>query len=226
MENLNPGAIVVYHAPDPSAWGAQGPGNIALFRYMLSKDFRVIMWARGPPSLIGIERLISVVNPEGMGKVYGEDYVNFGFIPGVEMAIASMAKDLPGTLVSDFYGTPVSQIPLMEGIKDATDVDLLIGPDGGGWGFYERHWAQAYGTTYISLPAAGVETIIMPFYHSGLIKGYFSGIRGGAELEFLSKHPGEAVIALDVLSISQLTLIFFVIVGNIEHFFFRSKGGK
>jgi hypothetical protein len=43
-------------------------------------------------------------------------------------------------------------------------------------------------------------------------------MRGGAELEYLTGHPGPGMTAMDAFTIGHYMLILFIVIGNIGYF--------
>ena len=65
------------------------------------------------------------VKPETRhGAVYGEHYVFLGYIAGVQMAIASVLGGSAAIVSSDYLGTPIDQIPVLNGISGSQDIDI------------------------------------------------------------------------------------------------------
>ncbi len=172
------------------------------------------------------EKTITYIDTKG--KEYGDDYVNIGFFAGAEAAMASFASDIPGLVKVDYYGTPIDQLSVMDGLMDLNDIDLFICLWSGtpGWGEYLRQWYTPYeipvigGTLGINGPGAA------PYVAAGQLKGLVVGLRGGAEYEKLINKPGEAISGMDAITTSHLLVIAFVIFGNIGYFASRGMRRK
>jgi len=216
-----PGSVVVIaYEFIAGNWAEMGPIAVAMTQHLFSKpDIRIIMLAMGrDEGPILTEKTLEYVDK--MGKVYGEDYVNLGFFAGAESAMASFASDIPGLVKTDYYGTPIEQIPVMSGLNDLNDVDLFLCLWSGtpGWGEYLRQWQTPYeiavigGTIGINGPGA------QPYVSSGQLKGLVVGLRGGGEYEKLIGKPGEATAGLDAVSTTHLLIVAFIILGNVGYF--------
>ena len=51
-------------------------------------------------------------------------------------------------------------------------------------------------------------------------------LKGAAEYEQLLKKPGSASVGMDAQSITHLLIVLFVVVGNIQYFVSKKKGGE
>jgi len=224
IDALKPGDYVIFHVTQIAVWGELGPSHYALFTYLLEKGTKIIMWGGATDAGNAANVVIGYVKPEKMGKKYGVDYANFGYVPGGETAYASLARDIHATFKADFYGTPIGSIPMMTNVRDARDIDLVIGFDAGNvYSYYSRQWVAPYNTILIIVSTAIVEADLTPFYQAGSVKGYISGIGGGAAVELLTKHPGDALKGMDALSIAHVLWILFVIIGNVAYWSSRLK---
>ena len=63
---------------------------------------------------------------EENGKVYGEDYVYLGYRPYPATVILSMGQDFRQSFPIDFYGTPLDSLPMMQGIRNYRNVELVL----------------------------------------------------------------------------------------------------
>jgi hypothetical protein len=68
-------------------------------------------------------------------------------------------------------------------------------------------------------------TSIKPYYDSGQLAGIMDGIKGAADLEFLTQHPGDAIVSSDILTFTQSLVLIFIIVGNVSWYMTR-KGAS
>lgn len=202
---------------DPTSAADIAPQAKVMLEHLMSKNVKValVCFSAAGPALI--EGLIA---PHlAVGKVYGEDVVNLGFIAGAETAIRNFGRDVIGTAKADYHGTDLNTMPIMQGIKDVRDFELVFVFHGYNPGVQE--WVrQVQGALNIRL-LAGVVSVsvpeVMPFYTSGQLAGLTQGLRGAAEYELLAQRPGSAVAKMDAQSLGHLAIIFFIIMGNIGY---------
>lgn len=224
VENLPDGAYVFVGVDyGVSALPAFEPFMIACMHDLFSRNVKVVfatLYTDGP---ISYRSAIEKVNPDAYGKVYGEDYVFLGYVPGGETARKALAEDLHAAVPADFYGTPIGQIPMLQGIKGALDFDLLISmtPSGDvsiGW---IRQWVTPYGIKYLSVVLAMMMPTMEPYYPEQ-VKALCGADKGG-EYEFLLGKPGEGIKKADSFSLGHIMVIIFVVLGNIAYFTLRLK---
>jgi hypothetical protein len=215
---------------DPSAIPELFPMSIATFRHLLTKDVKIIVvtfWAAGA---LVFDQVLTQVNPQDYNKVYGTDWIDLGYIPGTETAMASFSRDPVGTASTDFLQhQPTASYPIMQNIKSAADFSLIISIETGtpGAGEWLRQAQAPYGTPLI-VGCVGVSAPgMMPFVQSGQISALLPGLTASAEYEKLLGKPGLAIAGVDAVSTSHLLIVLLIVLANIAYFASRgSKGGK
>lgn len=216
VESLQPGDTVLLSL-DYSPGGSPDvhPQAVAVAEHLYRKGVKMVMvsfWDAGP--MYG-EQILKTYEEQGL--VYGTDVVNLGYISGGEPAIRQFGFDVPGTVKVDFRGQNTAGMPIMEGIKDARDFDLVIDFVSGNPGINE--WVrQVQGPLGIKLAAGAVTVNVpqtMPFVQSGQVLGLLQGLRGAAEYEILIGAPGSAAAGMDAQSLGHLVIISFIIIGNV-----------
>ncbi|QOR33763.1 hypothetical protein IMX26_09635 [Clostridium sp. 'deep sea'] len=221
VEALQPGDVVLLSFDySPSGSAQLDPQGRAVLKHVFSKPgvkvVTVAFWPSGP---LFSDKFIAEL--EGThDKVYGEDYVSLGYIAGAETAISAVAKNFHQAFSVDRRNNKVSDIPMMKNIKSAADVNLMISFSSGSPGIPEhiRQIVTVYGTKFV----AGMNSVSVsantPYYNAGQLQGYLNGLRGAAEYEMLNNDPGPATASMDSLSFSHLTVILFILLGNIAYF--------
>jgi len=201
-----------------------GPGNIAAFHQMFEKNLKLVIMATALEGTMMYPLIMEEVKPEeNYGAVYGEDYVFLGYIAGEQTAMAGVLGDLKSLVSTDYQGTPISQLPLLENINGADDFALVAYLTTAG-GVAEGWVYQAY--SQYNKPLLGgclsmMTTSIKPYYDSGQLLGLMDGIKGAADLEFLTGHPGDAIVSSDILSFTQTLVLVFIAIGNISFWMTR-----
>jgi hypothetical protein len=114
----------------------------------------------------------------------------------------------------------------MDGVNGADDFDLVAsittsGDIAEGW-VYQGY--SQYNRPVIGGCLSMMTTSIKPYYDSGQILGLMDGIKGAADLEFLTGNPGDAIVSSDILSFSQTLVLIFIALGNIAYWI--QKGGS
>jgi len=193
-----------------------------------SKNFKIVVvasWNQGP---LVFDTLLDQMNPASTyGVVYGEDWIELGWIPGSETGMAALATDMWSQTPRDFLeNRPLSEYPIMENIKTAEDIDLVVSFETGTPGLPEwlRQWNTPYGTPFI-VGCIGVSVPGMaPYLDSGQLAALMPGLTASGEYEILIGRPGLAVSGLDAVSMSHLLVVLLVVVGNIAFFASKPKG--
>jgi hypothetical protein len=196
-------------------WVRTGSGAIATLNLLLTRPVKVIIWSTQAEAT-GLWPLLEskLIIPEGVE--YGVDWVYFGFVAGQESGLAQLAADLssPG---SDYYGTPLDEMPIMEGVNDYSDVSLVIqnGASGAWPKFYVRQWSVPFKTP-LALIQTPVNTLMnLPFRAAGQINWVIWANVGGAELESILGYKGWGTANTDAQNLIHVYTMLLVVIGNI-----------
>lgn len=203
------------------------PLTIATFKQLWTRDFTIIVvasWLQGP---MVMDVLLDEIDPQkDYGKVYGEDWVELGWFAQAEIGMAALGKDIWSTLPVDYIeNQPTSSFPIMQNIKTAEDIDLIISFETGTPGLSEwiRQWETPYGTPIIMGCIGVMVPEVAPYLQTGQLGALIPGLTASAEYELLLNKPGLAIAAVDAISVSHLMVIVLVILGNIGYFLSRGK---
>jgi hypothetical protein len=161
--------------------------------------------------------------------VKNEDFVWLGFREGKDATINGFATDLPGTFdhrAAD--GTPLKDIPLMNGIKTLSDFDLVVLVSAGSPGLKEYvQQAQGRGNVRMVGACTAVSTTeYAPYYNAGQLLGLVGGMAKAAEYEALVGRPGNAAKGTDALNFGHLVVIVAILFGNVIYFASRRRGRR
>ncbi|QUL99020.1 MAG: hypothetical protein IMF26_02835 [Candidatus Fermentithermobacillus carboniphilus] len=232
IESLPEGSVVWFGCEySPGASGELNPQVAAVFRHAMSKNLRVILFGMWENGTTLAREVVDPIAKE-MGKKYGVDYVNLGYKPGLTAVLRAMLKDLWAAAAGvDINGTPLENLPLMADVKvvspDTIKAVVVFSSGSPGDPDYLTYWTDPYGMILLTGQVAVQVPSRMPYMQSGQHKGLIPGLRGAAEYEKLIGKPGIATQLMDAQSTAHLTIIIFVILGNIAFFAQKlSKGGK
>ncbi|MFC1802412.1 hypothetical protein ACFL0D_00430 [Thermoproteota archaeon] len=147
------------------------------------------------------------------GKEYGVDYVNIGYIPGIETGMSAWA-DNTNTAEVDYRGNKVSELPLMKEVSQMEDFAAVFfstctSPD-----HYFRQWATRTDALLVAACASTVP-IMAPYYQAGMVKGYIPSIRGASEYEVLLGIPGSTIRKNDAFQMLVILGFITMIASNI-----------
>ncbi|MFH1313075.1 MAG: hypothetical protein ABIJ00_07570 [Candidatus Eisenbacteria bacterium] len=210
---------------DPSGAPELQPATLSIMRHCFSRNLRVLvlgLWAPGVP--LGTRALEEVAVRE-YDKKYGVDFVNFGYKPGGAVTLVNLGRDVHDVCREDVSGTSVEDLPMMDDIRAANDIDLVISMSMGVPG--SDQWIWYYHARYRGNLATAQTAIGAPKYYqylqSGQLVGLIGGMKGAAEYERLVATPGLATIGMDSQSIAHLLIIAFVLLGNVIYWLEKRK---
>jgi hypothetical protein len=191
--------------------------------FMRHKKFAIIAFdIQGNQLAMDIASRIS----KEMGRKYGIDWVDWGFQPPSNMVliVQGLARNIQKQISHDIHGTPLSKIPVMNGIKDIHDIGFVaeITPSStlDIWiAFIHGPYRTPliYATTSVSIPEGFM------VLDSGQISGMLGGMKGAAEYEKLLGRSDKATMGASALSSSHLLIIAMIILGNIGYISSRRR---
>lgn len=216
---------------DPQSMPELYPMLKATLRHAFARDVRVVviaLWVTG----VGLGELaLNTVAPE-YDKVYGEDYAFLGWKPGFSAVVLGMGRSIPETYPTDQYDTPITELPVMRGVRNYDDIPLVISLSAGDPGaltlwipYVQARFGQALGTGMTAVSAAEA----YPFLQTGQLVGLLGGMKGAAEYEFLMRERGytdaltPAIQAMDSQSMAHLAIILLILMGNISFILTRRR---
>jgi hypothetical protein len=211
----------------PSAMAETEPMSIAALRHMFRKNMKVVTISNiplGGPSIA--ERVTREIAAE-YGKVYGVDYVNLGYRFGYVAVMHGLASSIERIFPSDYTGTPLHELPLMQKVKNYNDLKFIFVVADNATVDY---WISIVNAQYGIPVGSGVTAVVAPkmysFVEAGQMTGLLGGMKGAAEYERMVAAGGKATRGMDAQSLAHLLIIFFVIVGNIGFFASGKKSQK
>jgi len=202
---------------------------VAVLRHLFTSDVKVIsvcFYSSDSPILL--EEAVNEIGLANYDKEYGVDFVNFGFYEGREATLVAFGVDAHAFLNVDYYGTPISELSIMDDFKGAEDIDLVISLSGGEIfpEVYLRQWQTIHGTKVTGGAVAMIYPMLVSYVASGQLSGLLASSRGAAEYELLINKPGSAIIAMDSQSLGHMVTILAIIISNLGYFASkRSKKG-
>lgn len=220
IENLNPGSVVVWDSSiGLSIWYNTGPGEIATFQHILKqvreKGVKFIALSTSSTAEgAAIIRRILTEYADTSGLQYGVDYVDLGWIPGVEATEAGIVKDFQSTIKTDYKGTPIRELPIVRDIRGAGDIDVLGFSCGGTIDTWMRQWAPTK-IPIITNQLALTMPLNMPYVDKGMITAYIADQRGAAEYENLLGMKGMATSFIDTQNMVHIYAIAIVVVTSL-----------
>jgi len=235
MTLLQPGSRVLVPCDyDPPSAPELQPMAVTTFRYCLEHELKFIimgLWPQGPQQanaalVTALGHPISdTISYNGKTLIYGRDWVNLGFQAGNELVIQRMGSSIPAAFPRDYRGTPIEELPLMQGVQNFNNIDFVVNISAGYPGVYE--WVQ-FGVDRFGIKLVGGTTavqapLIYPYYEAGQLLGVMGGLKGAAEFERLAGLKGKATQFMLSQSFAHVIVIIFIVIGNVAYF---AGGGK
>lgn len=228
IERIPKGKVAVISIVWASSTIAENrPQTEAIARHLFREGvpFFILPWDQ-QGSVLAYNAVESVAKE--MNKEYGKDWAAFGFQPPIiAQILQGMAVDLPGTLRKDRFGTPVSKIPMLRGVKSARDLGMAVEITPSATVGY---WIAFIGQPY-QVPIAYAPTAVMVpegqnYLDAHQIVGMLPGLIGAAEYEQRLGVEGFARSATTSLSTSHVLIILLIVVGNLGYFVSRRQRAR
>ncbi|MFP4497258.1 MAG: hypothetical protein ACLFQV_03525 [Vulcanimicrobiota bacterium] len=205
-----------YHATTRTECDSQA---IAFLRHAFRKNHRLFFTSTIADGN-GISKNIVKRIADEENKIYGEDYAILGYKPGNQAMMLQVCKNIRGIFNTDAYGTPITDLPVMNDIKNADDIDFLFTTsDNASFDYY----VQVVNTQY-GIPMAGGSTAVsVPKYYvyinSGQAIGILGGLKGAAEYETLIGEKGMALAGMNAQSFVHLFIVCLILLSNGIYFY-------
>jgi hypothetical protein len=124
----------------------------------------------------------------------------------------------------DFYGNDIDDLPVMDGIETAEDIDAICIISGSmSWiNYYLRQMQNQYGMPVICGAQASMVPQMIPYYPDA-IPAYILGLRGAREFEKVIS-PDQAIYTpnlqgmMDALSFGFIYITALIVITNLFYF--------
>ncbi|GJM20694.1 MAG: hypothetical protein DHS20C15_06090 [Planctomycetota bacterium] len=240
IEALPEGSVVMLSADfDPASAAELFPTYQATIHHLMRRGIRVVNVATWPAAPPYTRKAFDAIAP-AYGREYGTDWVELGFKPGDDVAMAQIGQSIRTTYPRDDRdGTAIDQLPLMSEVGDSFEgIELLLTMSAGYPGILE--WiAQAGGRYDMTMLAAttAVQTPDLFAYYPTQLAGFCGGATGATQyLQLVANSAGTATIMdqapLDeLLAVKEknqkrmviqmwghLLIIALIVLGNVLYF--------
>lgn len=248
VENLPEGSkILMPFDYDPASEPELQPMATAWLRHAFENNHKVYIVALWPIGQNMAEDTITKAIEEYPEKIYGVDYVNLGYKSGNQGVINVMLTDIRKIYPTDVNNTSLDSIPMMQGIKNLRDFDLMVNISAGFPGLKE--WVQ-FGADPAGIKIIGGSTAVQaPLlypYIPDQLQGILGGLKAAAEYEecldrkLCAKKCGtdekcfvdckaeyrlrdKGKMRMGAQAIAHLVIMLFITIGNITYFIDRRK---
>lgn len=222
---------------DPQTAPENEPMAIALIRHAFRKRIKLAALSLYVQPLGLAVKALDQVRDEFNARattnedsiIYGRDYVLLGWQPPPIVPLLGLGISISGVYPTDYYGYRTDSLPVLQGIRNLNNVGILVSVSGGNaplwWvGYSQVRYGVAVGAGLTAVSAS--EFFI--YYQTGQFSGLMVGMKGAAEYEEMVaqldvKGRRKASEALGSLTAAHLTIIAFIIIGNIGFFVRRRR---
>lgn len=229
-ESIPEGSIVLIEGGLTAATYPQcGPGLVANIYHLLTKRVKLVFFSIGAEQQVWTQTAIDTALkklPPGVPAENGVNWVNLGYIPGGESAVAAFANNIRSVVSKDYFGTPIDEIPLMKHINNAKDFAAVFwwGGSEGSIPYGIRQFVGPFGIPMSGSCTTNEAPNYSPYISAGQLRGLFAGVRGSAEYEYLLKLPGPALGQAMATNFGGLYWLILVVLGNVFYFILRRRG--
>jgi hypothetical protein len=210
---------------DPASAAELTPMAVAALHHCFSKNIRVLVISLQYTGLgAGIAADVVPRIAAEHGRVQNVDWAFLGFQPNAMVAMLQMGESIKRTFPTDYYGTPVDSIPLMESIQNYDQIPAVLTLASTAIGeFWAIYPGSRYGLTVLGGLTAVYVADIQPFYQSGQIKGILGGLKGAAEYEQRIGRPGDGMNGMRSQKVIHYLIILFIALGNAAFLLTRKR---
>jgi hypothetical protein len=236
IEELASGApVLVAFDYDPTTSGEMDVVAQALVGQLMDRGAKVVTMSllpAGPATAQSLVDKLATERPDYDADSYGQRYANLGYLPGQAAAIRLVGLSLEAAFPHDYYGTPVSELLVMQGLNSTEEFELIV--ELAATQDSLRWWVEQTGPPYeISLGAgvsASVAPLARPYYETEQkqLVGIVAGVPGAASYESLRSGqdglPDALAARLDSLMAGYAILILVLLIGNVVYLAQRGAG--
>ncbi|HOH97781.1 MAG TPA: hypothetical protein PL188_05665 [Candidatus Cloacimonadota bacterium] len=162
------------------------PMEVAIMRHCFERKVKLFTLTWFPAGAPIIDYAINNVKEEYPDIVSGVDYCNFGYKPQAFAMVIGMGDNIANTMNTDAEGRKLENLPIMKGINNYNEMNLVAefsGSSAGGlWITYAR---PKFGLNVAVGVTAVMAADMYPYLQSGQLIGMLSGLKGAAEYEKL-----------------------------------------
>jgi hypothetical protein len=194
-------------------WTAQ-----PVLKHLVSRGVPMALTSTNVIGFAILRDLVSQTAGEGSGYSVAEKVVDLGYLPGGAIGLGALVSAPLNALPFTTDILPVGEVDTLQGINTLADFGALIlvtdNPE------VARSWVEQIDRAEIKINTLAVISaqaapLLQPYYNSGQIDGYVSGMVGALSYELLTAQPGSATIKFNAYQISLLIAAFIVLVGGI-----------
>jgi hypothetical protein len=222
----------------PQTEAENQPMAVAVLRHCFARRLPVLLASlyveTTPLSNRALEQVVAEINARATTNadslIYGRDYVNLGWVPPPIVPMLQMGTSISGVYRVDWDGRDTSTLPILQRIKNYSDVAIVVSISGGSLPLSFVSIVQPrFGIKVAAGCTAVMAPDFYPYFETGQFSGMLSGMKGAAEYEdavaakYDRSGARRAMAGMGAQSAAHLLIMVFVILGNIGYFLTRRK---
>lgn len=232
IEALEAGdAVILAQQASPTIYPEVEGAILATLKHLATKSnelkasdgdgLKLVIWSSYHPSCIAVAE--SAYRPllEAYGQVMYEDFVIMSFVSGSGAGLTRLAYGIKEVLQADYYGVPLDTIPMLDDIDTHEDFALYTAY---GAYYYDTgtDWIVKFRLTCLVASAGWAAPGMEAAFQRGVLQGYLTSVRGGAEYEQYAGFVGPASAMVESLVFIHVYVFILLTVSNIIFFYKRS----
>ena len=179
-------AVLLSFYHDASTMPELYPMEVAILRHCFERKIKVFTLTWFPSGAPIIDYAINSVKEEFRDIKPGVDYCNFGYKPQAFAMIIGMGDNIANTMNTDAEGRKLENLPIMNGISNYNEMNLVVEFSGSSagmtWIMYARpKFGLNVGVGVTAVMAAD----LYPYLQTGQLVGMLTGLKGASEYEKL-----------------------------------------
>ncbi len=214
VESLPPGSFVlVAFDYEPYMAGEMEVVAYPVLAHLKGKGCRLALISLNPTG-----PALAQTIAERVGLRYGEEFINLGYIPGVEAGLRALGTSDGWFVRYDYlHGQPLESFPAFQGVKGFKDWNLVVLLSGQPSTLLG--WIEQVGSM-IEVPMvagviSGLKPYAEPYLSSGQLRGLLGGMADAAFYEAMLGKPSEAARATPVQAFALLIALLIILVGSL-----------
>ncbi len=216
IEALPPNSFVLLGADwSAGSRGENRPQTEALMRHLMKRKLRFALLCFDPQAATLTETMAKRLQSE-YGVQEGVNWVNWGYKVDLENFLKALVLNVPQTVSADINGTPVANLPVMQGIQTARDIRMIL--DVTPSETFKAYIQFVQGTYKIPMglaPTSVMAPEAFNYLDSGQLIGMINGLQGAIEYEQKVGYVGQATRAGLSSSFAHLLIISLILLGNL-----------
>lgn len=208
----------------PSTIAECEPMTITALHHFFRKNCKVITLSNIPLGGPSMAEKVTRMMAKEYNKEYGVDFVNLGYKYGYVAVMLGMGQSIESIFPTDNSGTPLSELPLMDSVKNYEDIAFIFEVADNATADY---WVSIVNAQFGVPMVCGTTAVSAPKYYafvsSRQFLGLLGGMKGAAEYEKLVGKKAKATTGMGAQSLVHLLIIGLVILGNFSYFMGRRQ---